>query len=154
MAFLATVTGHTVEGGAPGMGALFTPLDATGVAMFVARKSVRSKDKGNTSPHPARVRGMISAAPSSVGIQVAAASGTVATIAAVSCGSGTTSPQSAQQTACSRHAPGSTPASFALSMRIPVYPIRLSGRIRSLGSDHDAANQVITMGEMRIRSRT
>jgi hypothetical protein len=45
MAFLATVTGHTVEGGAPGMGALFTPLDATGVAMFVARKSVQSKDK-------------------------------------------------------------------------------------------------------------
>jgi hypothetical protein len=27
------------------MGALFTPLDATGVAMFVARKSVQSKDK-------------------------------------------------------------------------------------------------------------
>ncbi len=45
MAFLAVATGHTVEGGAPGMGALFTPGDATGVAMFVARKSVRSKDK-------------------------------------------------------------------------------------------------------------
>lgn len=45
MAFLATTIGHAVEGGAPGMGALFTPLDGTGLAMFVARKSVSSKDK-------------------------------------------------------------------------------------------------------------
>jgi hypothetical protein len=45
MAFLATTTGHTVEGGAPGMGALFTPLDSMGFQMFVARASVRSKDK-------------------------------------------------------------------------------------------------------------
>ncbi|HKO50879.1 MAG TPA: hypothetical protein VJV79_24380 [Polyangiaceae bacterium] len=45
MAFLATVTGHPVEGGAPGMGALFTPLDKTGLSLFVARKPVQSKDK-------------------------------------------------------------------------------------------------------------
>lgn len=45
MAFLATTTGHVVEGGAPGMGALFTPLDAMGFQMFVARESVKSKDK-------------------------------------------------------------------------------------------------------------
>ena len=38
MAFLAVATGRTVEGGAPGMETLFTPGDATGVAMFVARK--------------------------------------------------------------------------------------------------------------------
>lgn len=45
MATLATVTGHTVEGGAPGMGALFTPLDKMGFQMFVARENVKSKDR-------------------------------------------------------------------------------------------------------------
>lgn len=45
MATLATVTGHTVEGGAPGMGALFSPLDKMGFQMFVARENVKSKDK-------------------------------------------------------------------------------------------------------------
>ena len=49
MAFLAAAIGHTVEGGAPGMGALFRSLTATGLTMFVARKSVTSTDKaGNT----------------------------------------------------------------------------------------------------------
>jgi len=45
MASLATVTGHPVEGGAPGMGALFTPLSATGFQMFVARSNVTTTDK-------------------------------------------------------------------------------------------------------------
>lgn len=45
MAFLAAAIGHTVEGGAPGMGALFTPLQPTGLSMFVARNSVTSTDK-------------------------------------------------------------------------------------------------------------
>ncbi|MDF3066716.1 MAG: hypothetical protein K0R38_2317 [Polyangiaceae bacterium] len=49
MAFLATVTGHPVGGGAPGMGALFTPLNAMGFQMFVARDSVRSKDKSGAT---------------------------------------------------------------------------------------------------------
>lgn len=45
MATLATVTGHAVEGGAPGMGSLFTPSDKMGFRLFVARDNVLSKDK-------------------------------------------------------------------------------------------------------------
>jgi hypothetical protein len=44
MAALATAIGKTVEGGAPGMGALFTPLNSMGIEMFVARDSVSTKN--------------------------------------------------------------------------------------------------------------
>ncbi|HEX3594790.1 MAG TPA: hypothetical protein VHU80_06810 [Polyangiaceae bacterium] len=43
---LARVTGHRVEGGAPGMGALFGGFDQFGFKLFIARQPVKTKRHG------------------------------------------------------------------------------------------------------------